>query len=354
MTTGRMGVVATTGALVLALAGCGGDDDDGGGGSTADAALPDAAPPDAAALFDAAPLADAAVDAASPPIDGGAASSSRLVISALRVPEPGTQALDIDGDGFGDNALGSYWRTLGDSTGLVAQEQFDQALAGGASLELLAVTSAASDTLRAFVGRDLDADPSDNFSGEEPLAIAPGTPIDGNLPATAGDVSLVAGPGDIPLRMPLSGQSPQLITMRSLGTRIAATVGEGGALDGQLGGAFLIQDVNALVIPPLATAWNQVIFRDCPGGPSSCAEGSPGEALLSIFDLDSDGVLTSSELRDNLVIQESLLNPDLDLFDADGAFNPNTDGINDSLSYGLGFGSVTASFLLPGEPPPAP
>ena len=254
MTTGRMGVVATTGALVLALAGCGGDDDDGGGGSTADAALPDAAPPDAASLFDAAPLADAAVDAASPPIDGGAASSSRLVISALRVPEPGTQALDIDGDGFGDNALGSYWRTLGDSTGLVAQEQFDQALAGGASLELLAVTSsAASDTLRAFVGRDLDADPSDNFSGEEPLAIAPGTPIDGNLPATAGDVSLVAGPGDIPLRMPLSGQSPQLITMRSLGTRIAATVGEGGALDGQLGGAFLIQDVNALVIPPLAT-----------------------------------------------------------------------------------------------------
>ena len=43
----------------------------------------------------------------------------------------------------------------------------------------------------------------------------------------------------------------------------------------------------------------------------------------------------------------SLLSPDLDLFDGMGNFNPRVDGIRDSLSLGVGFTGVGATFPWP-------
>ena len=54
-----------------------------------------------------------------------------------------------------------------------------------------------------------------------------------------------------------------------------------------------------------------------------------------------DGVITEQELRDNSFIQ-TLLASDLDL---DG------DGIRESISLGLGFDCVAATFEIPGETP---
>ena len=65
-----------------------------------------------------------------------------------------------------------------------------------------------------------------------------------------------------------------------------------------------------------------------------------------LFDANTDGTITAKELRTNALIM-SLLAPDLDLFDSAGIYNPRVDGVNDSLSFGVGFTAVGAVFDLP-------
>jgi hypothetical protein len=57
--------------------------------------------------------------------------------------------------------------------------------------------------------------------------------------------------------------------------------------------------------------------------------------------MDGDGAVSIDELRTHALIQ-SLLQPDLDLFDASGS--PGTDGTLDSLSLGYGFSAVLGTF----------
>lgn len=348
--------------LALALAACGGDDDggpDGGGdGAGADATLPIGIPVDAAVgsgpdagSFDAAvldaSLLDAALTDAAPP-DAGPPPSARLVLSSMRAFAAAGDALDIDGDGDGDDRLGEFWREMEAATGRQAQVQLDAALAGGAALHLIAVPPPPGGLLRALLGEDQDGDPADNFSGAEPFAIAPGTPLDGLLGSQVSGAAVAAGPGDVPLLVPITGAVPAPILVRSVGTRLVAVLGDG-SLEGRLGGAFLVSDVEGLIEPAVVGALNDVIAADCPTGPTSCEVGSPGEALLDAVDLDGDGVLDANEV-DQLPFVDELLAPDLDLFDQDDAFNPNVDGVPESLSYGLAVTGVGAVFAVPGEP----
>ena len=68
---------------------------------------------------------------------------------------------------------------------------------------------------------------------------------------------------------------------------------------------------------------------------------------------DPDCAVTLEELGNNSLIS-SLLAPDVDLFDCSGGewptgccFDPRVDGVKDSLSVGLGFTGVGATFTLP-------
>ena len=63
---------------------------------------------------------------------------------------------------------------------------------------------------------------------------------------------------------------------------------------------------------------------------------------MALFDENEDGMVTEEELRANALIESTVGNPDLDLFDGDGQFDPNVDGVKDSLSLGLGFTAVGA------------
>ena len=54
-----------------------------------------------------------------------------------------------------------------------------------------------------------------------------------------------------------------------------------------------------------------------------------------MFDANQDGVITEEELRGNAIIQ-SLLAPDLDLLE--------DDGVPESISLGVGFACVGATF----------
>ena len=355
MANGWMNGRAAAMVLVLLGAGCGDDDAaEDGGGATADAGEVNAAVPDAAVdggVPDAA--ADAAPDAAPDPGDAGTAGADRLVVSGFTVAASNQQvpqlAQDIDGDGFAENALGGLMVSIAGTIGLDPQTLFADGLASGAIIQLVALELPAQGqgSLRAFIGDDLDADPGDNFSGEEPFDIAAGTPTDSLLPAQEDSGVVVAGPGEVPLRIPLAAPFPGIVTVRMIGARVNAQRKGSGGIAGLVGGAFLTADVDTVFLPRVTAGMSSIVGEDCPTGPDSCQKGSSGQILLMLLDVDLDGVITAAELRDESVFTSSLLESDLDLFDADGNFNPNQDGVNDSLSWGAGFATVGAEFELP-------
>jgi hypothetical protein len=77
-----------------------------------------------------------------------------------------------------------------------------------------------------------------------------------------------------------------------------------------------------------------------------CTAGSAGEFILNLFDTDDDCSVSVEELQNSDLVA-SILNPDLDLLDEAGNYNPGVDGIADSLSLGLGFSATTAVFTPP-------
>jgi hypothetical protein len=92
---------------------------------------------------------------------------------------------------------------------------------------------------------------------------------------------------------------------------------------------------------------NAAIARD-PGCPAACEDGTSAALIVDVFDTNLDGMVTEEEVRGSSIIQ-TLLAPDLDLLDAAGAFEP--DGLEESISLGVGFDCVPASFTVAGETP---
>ncbi len=348
-------VTRVLGVALLVWAGCG--DDGGGSGDDDDTATADAAvnAPDAPATPDAAP---ATPDAEVPDPDGGvvdpAGDDHFYVANTINVPTSASEAnvlgIDLDGDGSVDNALGQIMATLA-GVGADPQGAIDSFLENGEMLQLFHVkatdlVAATGVGVAAYVGQDADdpVDPSNNFSGTGMFAIQPDTPTDSEL---VGDVvagRLRAGPDTMPLNIVIGpGTEPILVNL--VGARVEADLSATNLGNAKLGGALTAADIDAQLIPGIAAAMQAMVDADCPGG--TCAPGSAGETILGLgFDANDDGMITADELRMSALIS-SLLQPDVDLFDADGNFDPRSDGVNDSLSFGVGFTAVNAVFDLP-------
>ncbi len=342
--------------LLVAAVGCGddatGDDDDV---ATDAAALPDASSiPDAAdntpdaAIPDAAPTPDGFVDPTG--------DHTQFVANTIDVPTSASEAfalgLDIDGDPLmrPDNALGQVLATLS-SMGADPQAAIDGFVADGELLEIFDVQATdlvtASDVgVSVFLGNDGDvpANPADNFSGSEMFVIEPGTPTDSLLYGSITSGHLSARGGTIPLKLLVfGGTSP--IRVNLVGARVEANITATNLSIGRLGGGITEAEIDSVLIPGLADAFNAIVAEDCIG--LTCDPDSPGEDILDLFDtIDVDGVISVEEVRASPLIS-SLLAPDIDLFDSAGDFNPRVDGVDDSLSFGVGFTAVGAVFDLP-------
>lgn len=105
---------------------------------------------------------------------------------------------------------------------------------------------------------------------------------------------------------------------------------------GEIHGLLKRSDLNEQVKPALATAYAAEIALDT-------SAGSRGATALSLFDSDKDGVVTAQEVQDNQILQTSFA-PDIDAFDAAGKFAPSVDGLEDSLSVGIGFSAQPCNF----------
>ncbi len=325
--------------------------------SIADTGVVDATTPDA--VVDDAAVPDAAIPDASPPPDAffPTGNHTQYVVDAIDIPASASEAnacgLNIDGDDQArvDNALGQVIAALVGSSGANPQGPMDQAIANGTALHLFDVQadSLVDDPgvlLRTFFGEDTDGNLSDNFSGSETFDVAADSPTMDMVNGPLSSGSLTLGPGNVSLRMvPFPGGSPVVFPL--VGARITGDITAGTITNGILGGAVTSENVDSIIIPALAANVQAIVAGDCGGtAPDCCDPGTGGDTLVSLFDTNSDCLVSVDEIRNNALIA-SLVAPDVDLFDASGAFNPRQDGVNDSLSVGVCFTAVGASFVLP-------
>ncbi|MEM9489188.1 MAG: hypothetical protein AAGC55_08585, partial [Myxococcota bacterium] len=138
------------------------------------------------------------------------------------------------------------------------------------------------------------------------------------------------------------------LSFNLVAARAEITVSETGLMSGVLGGAITEDDLQNSILPTAHQLLVDVIEVDCTGVPpdACCTPDSAGAALISSLDLDDDCAVSLTELRENGFLR-TLLTPDVDLFDGDGAFAPGADNLDESISVGLGFTATGASFTAP-------
>ncbi len=350
-----MRVLSTiTNTLVCAAIGCG-----SGSGQV------DAGPPDAA-------------DAV-PAFDGPASGADHLyVIDEVLLPvtlnQAAQYALNIDWDlqNLWDNRLGEVLSTLSSFAGLSLQEPMDVRLARGQVIHLLdlqatALTDATGAGLWSMVGADPVPAPCDgpsdttcgnHLDGSGSFAVAPPDATTSIVPGGLSGGHFSGGPGRVVFELP-AVVSYGSVVVELVGARVEVDTSDAALVNGRLGGAVTADDLENVLLPAMQQAINARIAADCtltcgPECGCGCTSGSEGATLIDLFDvlpeggigLDGDCDVTLYEVVNNDLIG-SMMVPDLDLFDDQGDFAPDQDGVDDAWSLGIHFTAVPAAFTLP-------
>ncbi|MCG8416722.1 MAG: hypothetical protein MJE77_02110 [Proteobacteria bacterium] len=293
----------------------------------------------------------------------------KFVVNGVKIPaniqQAGQLALNIDSDADNtkDNQLGEV---IGAIAGLVGSsidfnETAGEALNEG-SIILLAEVKATSLTegcgsVNVYLGKDPTPAPCENaqdttcgrhLDGNGTFVIDDSVSADTEVVGTVNNSRFLLTkndePGSVSIQLDLGDGQP--ITLNLSGARIEIpTLATTGITDGLLGGAITKEHLDETIIPAIHGFVEEAVKDDCTAPPNcTCTLSSPGALILDTFDLKpKDCVVTQEELTTHELI-ETVLKSDVDLFDAKGVFNPNDDGVVDSLSLGIGFSATTASF----------
>ena len=315
---------------------------------------------------------------------------NKYVVSDLTIPASGAESkslgLDIDGDGDTENALGGLLGALASTAGLDLQTGIDEQLVEAsfillASVQATDIGNASGVGTYIFFGENpmpvACTDPQDlatcgkHLNGDGAFDVSATSPTDSVLAGTLAGGELSTNPGTVSIELPLGETAPLQIDL--IGAQIQATVSATGITEGRIAGAITDDDVVNKLIPSVQLLVTGIIEDDCPGGSPgacNCVADSSGATVLGFFDggytvcnafdpadptvcIDSmivgkdDCKIEQEELIQNSLVGATLLNPDLDLLDETGAYNPNSDGEVDSLSLGIGFSAVNGVFTLP-------
>lgn len=308
--------------------------------------------------------------------DGGATcppeDDHTFVIDTLSVPrsadESVTFGLDVDGrendtNGGVDNALG---RSLASLSGTIdIPSALDQAIDDGSIILLANLRAGKLDTAECaefglYRGAAPDpapcADAGDttcrrHLDGDASFEIAADSPTDTVIAGRIEGGAFQMGPDDPPGRLTialpaLDGSEP--VALELIGARIAIeSIGEDGLMTGVLAGAVPMAALEDTVLPALHRGIEATVAADCAGtAPECCTPDSAGEGAVGFFDNDGDCAVSYDEFRNSFAVS-LLINPDVDLLDENGDFRPNSDGVRDALSLGMGFTATTATFPVP-------
>jgi len=295
------------------------------------------------------------------------ANPAQYVANALTVPMDRMQfGMDLNGDSKVDNQLGNIIGALS-ANNLNTQDGVDQSICKGAVVLLLTETSADAtfqndDATGALVqvgkqfaytgpsmcaanmggpkydGTDTFAvDTSNGFTGAQFAGRISNGLYTSNSPVTT------THPVTVALQLPLvSGADP--VQLNIVGAHIQFRVSGGKISSGQINGAIKSSDVTNTIIPNVASLLDSRVTAN--------PTGSTEKQILQIFDigctgmtnLKGDGKIATCEVADNSIIK-NVLNPDVQMFDSGGNYHPNSANTNkDSLSLGLGFSAVKATF----------
>jgi hypothetical protein len=314
--------------------------------------------------------------------DGGSTpmgSYNHFVNDTITVPQSSAQTtslgLNIDGDDHNrpDNALGGILSALKQQNVDIQKAVTDSVTDGNLillhSIQATDLSSANNVGWKVLLG---DKHPDPLFDGSDMFTVAADSPTDGLLTGQIAGGSFQGGPGNVTIALSLTTGDP--IRVKLVGTRIKANLTADGCTDGVLGGAITEQELNDAVIPGIQTLMQNSVNDDgpdgtapvaCPTAPETCPAAMNGDAtscvdtymkcitgtsktILGLFDTDHDLMITIDEIKNNTLIK-ALLAPDVDLFDASGAFNPRVDKKADSLSVGIGFTCKKGMFTVTGE-----
>jgi hypothetical protein len=295
-----------------------------------------------------------------------------FVVNQVLVPTNSAEAtqlaLDIDGTEpiRNDNALGIALANLAAQANLDLKTAVEGAVNAGDIILLVNVKSEdLSNAVCAGVGVYLGANPGTEPC-ESPEDTICGRHLDGNtgfdISADSPTDTVIGGqilggqfqlgpnnpPGNFTIELDLiPGAEP--IALNLIGARVKiSSVTETGLSGGILGGAITQEDLQTSIMPAIQVLVADAVAADCPGEAPDCGcpENSAGQLILNLFDTNDDCLVSVEEIQQNELVA-SILNPDLDLLDETGNYNPGADGVADSLSLGLGFSATTATFTPP-------
>ncbi|MSP63634.1 MAG: hypothetical protein EXR72_25475 [Myxococcales bacterium] len=287
----------------------------------------------------------------------------RYVSDQVTVPIKKTDfARDLNGDEKLDNKLGEIGQTLvALNVDLQAQEQ--AAIAKGDGLFLFSLSSLdpllvdddqPSLTVYSAVKMDPpDFGPKGTFTVDKsvPKAVLKGPLTKGAYEST--DPRMLTAPPTMTLNVVLAeGTSVKLPVV---GARIGFTPTVTRLKPGQLNGAIKKTDIDKLLVPAMAKMFNDTAHKMCGAMDMSCMDNKA--RVLNYFDKGpacenpdktmskpGDGNVGVCEVTQNVIVQ-SLLAPDVQLFDKAGAWKPSPANSDpDSLSLGVAFTAVKSSF----------
>jgi hypothetical protein len=289
--------------------------------------------------------------------DGGGGLTFRYVSNKISLPPTSDDfAVDLNGDGRKDNKLGDVVTVLlGQMIDLQAQE--DAAILAGNGLELFSFTTSdpalnndANAQVSVYVARSTGAP---DFSGKGKFSIdmtAPKGVLSGPLAMgsfESTDPIKLTMPPTVHLTIPLYTNTT--VQLPVVGARISFTPTMGGLMSGQLNGAIGKKDVDTILVPALARTFDMIAQtmpcdQNCMNVRATFDTGMCTNPDMTKATAN-DGKIDLCEVSENLLVQ-SLLSPDVDLFDSNGAWAPNklnTD--KDSVSLGVAFTGVKGSFV---------
>ncbi|MBT8496506.1 MAG: hypothetical protein KJO07_25890 [Deltaproteobacteria bacterium] len=289
------------------------------------------------------------------------------VLDSLQVPTSPSEAnalglnIDFDDQDIPDNQLGKILSTLASAAGgdFDISTSLAETIATGdiillSSIQATDLSNAAGAGMWVYIGDEPSRSPctgeedttcGKHLDGQTGFAIKADSPRNALITGQIAGGKFDGGPGTVRLELPLVGDTPLVLDL--IGAQAKVTVGANGLQSGRLGGAVTEDALRTDVLPALQQILVDVAGEDCvPGGETCCTPESTGELLYDLFDEDGSCDISLTELENNSLIS-TLLAPDLDLLDEGGNFNPNSDGVLDSLSLGIGFSAVGATFSPP-------
>ncbi len=290
----------------------------------------------------------------------------QYVASRLTVPTGEPQVdelglnLDSDEAELPDNGFGRFLVGLsGELGGLDLQAGIDVAVSRGQEIALIQLQTSSLQTTAGIgtwivPGSDPSvapcASPSDpvcghHLDGSTAFQVAIDDAVRQIMTGQIVVGEVRAGPGMVVIQLPLFADVPPLL-LTLVGARLSGQVVVD-HMSGVFGGAITAADLHDQLLPGLLEQLNGVIALDCtdpPGPETPCGCTSErARQVVAAFDTQPSCTISAAELLASPV--GPLLEPDVDLFREDEAFDPrHADGMRDALSVGLGFDAVGAQF----------